>query len=257
MPTLTAPQDLGLFTMVAGLYLMSLLMAYFVHWIYRDVRADPPELNHFEHAYLIGGPLRAIEVALFQLAQEGWAKSDGKGGFVALQEIPEGLPPLMQELAWKIQAEGRVALSVDPRSLPQLEKIASRLYRRQLLLSENDFRLCRLIGRAPFALVALYALFWLWRHPGHDSARGALLVISLVAFWLLTNRERASSRLTSLGESVVAGLEAAWQERVARKKASLSDDEHGYDRLWQIKDEVLFRGLASLQGTAFTSSGPS
>lgn len=237
---------------------LSLGFALAVSWMFRSVNAAlAQDLTLFDKAYLIGGPVRALEMAVFQLIRDGWIYSDGKGYLYPRFQSAEGLSPLEDEVLQRAVAaqhlDGRQLARV---SVSQLAKIESRLLKRGLILTEREFSLCRLLARIPIALVFIYGLHWIYVHGSKHPNSIWLMVAMAVSFFFFIHSERGAGRLTYLGDRVVAELSGERELRLKQKRdqQATSDERPEYDRLWEVKEEVLFTGFLKMHGTAFSSS---
>jgi uncharacterized protein (TIGR04222 family) len=229
-----------------------------VSWMFRELKAKvPTDLTIYDQAFLVGGPVRAIEMALFHLIRDGWVYSDGKGYVYPRFTEASGLSPLENELLAKAvetkSIDGRLLSRVI---LPGLEPIEQRLLRRGLILTEKEFSLGRLLTRVPLGLVFAYGLRWIYLHTMKADESPWLVAISALTFFFFIHGERGNGRLTHLGDSVVDQLRAERDARVKEKDShdAIAHERASYDRLWQIKDEILFTGFTKMHGTAFSTS---
>ena len=222
-----------------------------------------PRLSPIEKAYLIGGPNRAVEMALFLSVRDGWARHDGSGFFLTrVAEPPAELSQVERELLRALsQSEGLTALQikalVSRLSSSALVETEQSLIAKSMILSEGEFRLVNLLSLLPM----LGAIGFGATRAVHDSrliqgAEAPVLAI-LILLYAMAKFKSQFQRRTRLGNQTVIRLrEAALARPRPRKNPGQSvegEDAQGnpFDRLKDIEDDILFFGLSSLIGTAF------
>jgi uncharacterized protein (TIGR04222 family) len=203
-------------------------------------------LAEIEAAYLLGGPIRAKEIALFNLVRDGWLASAGQGAFTArFEEASERVPELERELLGAIAQRGVVTvpevLALDAMALHAIDR---RLSERGLLHPESRFMKLRFACLVPFYAVTFGALgltlFSLATNkPGVVSA-----FITVVAFILTKSLVARLTRITAKGKAAVREIRSA---ALARQSTSVRGDHLSF-----LKDRILLSGFKAVLGTLFS-----
>ena len=219
----------------------------FIGWFLRRSRtAGALDTGSSDEAYLIGGAKRVVEVAFFKLVRDGWITNEGDGTFsVRLEGDAAVLPALEYEL---LQMIGRhsgmpIAKITDLRPLA-LEPIRAHLVSSNLVLADERRKFVYLATRAPLWLSVFLCLLTVesnWILGAKGELAGFLAIGCIGLAYQLT---APVSQHTLVGEELYIKLLGAYAKRRTEKS---------YDRLWQMKDQVLFGGILALSGTVFAS----
>ncbi len=239
--------------LIVGLVSVSAFSIFF-SWATRlspSVSRDEYKLDDLEIAYLFGGRLRLIEVAFFFLLRDGWIKGDRTSQFTArFDDAPESLAPTQRELLAVIAEKGSTTIhDLKTFSLPSLASIERRLARKLLILPPRRVSPYHLIARLPLGLVILLAV-----KVGGDAflRKEPLYVPLLVAFFAWQTVRLLNQKFsfrTAAGDRLLAILRQEIQDRF-RHRNEVNEAGRPYDRLWNLHDDVLTKGLASMVGSA-------
>lgn len=258
----------------------SLAISALVSWLFRrDPRtAEVRErvlsqpMNAVQQAFVVAGPQRAVEMALFLLVRDGWVQSDGTGSFRArfqdASQAPAEMTPLEREVLETLSMHGPTSLGgIFTFELKALGEIENHLIRHGLVLSQSDFKLGAFVTAAPLMCVVAIGLFRMLmtyikiqRSSPLITGLGIGVVFSVV---FLFRANRQFGRRTALGDQCDFRLrrDAAARPRPGKGDAAARGANNDYDLLWNIRDDILVSGLRSLAGTIFaplsTFSSPS
>ncbi len=244
--------------MLLSLYAFAVIFAVGVSWLFRRVSAQPNNpLNRLSRAYLIGGPNRAREVALFQLVTEGWIKPIESGDFIprvfSLNEDITGILPLEREmLRWATKQIKFSANDALKRRYKELSAVEEDLIRSQLVLSKNEFLTAKIISLIPIGILALDGILHLATNliVHVNEPRWVILVVaSMAALFELANGSRHSTQLGSIQRELI--LKESKTRIRQSSQATPDGNPTTYDLLWKMGDQVLIGGLRSLGGTMF------
>jgi uncharacterized protein (TIGR04222 family) len=253
-PIVVSEKELVFFAFLA---LFSVGFSRLISWLFRRGSLAEPQLTAEQQAFLLAGPMRAIEIALFLLARDSWVRHDGRGFFHSrFADAPGKLEPLERELLQSIADQGGIKIIHMWRlRLASLDSIDRDLTRNGLILSESDFQLSSILSLLPFILtigLGCLRLFQESQQLGPGGSFNGILALELLGIAALMFRVRqAFSRRTILGERVEQNVRNDIKERQRIKTENRFSNDVPQDLLWTIKDDILARGLRSLAGTVF------
>jgi uncharacterized protein (TIGR04222 family) len=242
--------------LVLGSIALSFCIAKMLRWVSIKSNAS---LKPIEKAYLIGGPTRAVEMALFLAVREGWARHDGSGFFLSrVSEAPSELSHVERELLRALsESEGLTALQirglVKELAKSSLQETDGALISKGMILSHGEFRLANLLSLFPIlgaiGIGAVRALQDSIQAQGIETP----LIATVILLLMMARMKNRFHRRTRLGERTVAQLRSAALARPRPRKNPSFEDTYinPFDRLRDIEDDILFHGLSSLIGTAF------
>lgn len=179
-----------------------------------------------------------MELALFQLVRDGILKKNVHG-FFETRFHPDSDPLSGPEFDLVQTVELRGAMSFDeilalrPRSLNDLRQT---LVDRSLVLSVDEEKTCWIAATAPITVAFGYSLYKLQVHLDAGMSASRAFSICLMALALLVFARGRATHRTMLGDRSYAML----------LRLSKTRDRESYDRVWKMKETVLFQGLRAL-----------
>ena len=239
-----------------GSMALSFCIAKMLRWV--SIRSDV-SLTPIEKAYLIGGPTRAVEMALFLAVREGWARHDGSGFFLSrVSEPPSELSHVERDILRALsESEGLTVLQirglVKELAKSALQETDRSLISKGMILSRGEFRLANLLSLFPILGAIVFGAVRALQESSQVNGIEAPLIATVVLLLVMARMKNRFHRRTRLGERTVGQLRSAALARPRPRKNPSFEDTYinPFDRLRDIEDDILFHGLSALIGTAF------
>ncbi|WP_013335020.1 TIGR04222 domain-containing membrane protein [Gloeothece verrucosa] len=126
---------------------IALIGAYFLRWFLRTSQTESikPQLDHYEIAYLAGGPQRAVDLAITNLVQQQYLKPKlTTRSFSILKKLPNTSYCLEQQVLSQVVLT-RNLLALRQAVTPKTIFLRDRLQKYGLLMKGKQARICYLV----------------------------------------------------------------------------------------------------------------